>query len=169
MSQADALIRGPPRVRARWQREERAEVDHGTAKQCYHCQGLGHVQADCPTLRLSGAATSGRCYSCGQPGHLAVCRIFRLGIPPTVLTSHSAHVQPQARVLAAVLPLPVAATAVVVASVVDTQADRDQQRATNVADRTTSRETVKPKPSSATPAASSVTFPANVRLRTADL
>jgi cellular nucleic acid-binding protein len=39
-------------------------------KQCYHCQGLGHVQADCPTLRLSGA-TSGRCYSCGQPGHLA--------------------------------------------------------------------------------------------------
>ncbi|KAF2140084.1 uncharacterized protein K452DRAFT_310423 [Aplosporella prunicola CBS 121167] len=40
-------------------------------KQCYHCQGLGHVQADCPTLRLSGAGTSGRCYSCGQPGHLA--------------------------------------------------------------------------------------------------
>ncbi|KAI9728319.1 MAG: hypothetical protein M1834_007723 [Cirrosporium novae-zelandiae] len=39
-------------------------------KQCYHCQGLGHVQADCPTLRISGAA-SGRCYSCGQPGHLA--------------------------------------------------------------------------------------------------
>ncbi|KAJ6264394.1 hypothetical protein Dda_0540 [Drechslerella dactyloides] len=42
-----------------------------TAKQCYHCQGLGHVQADCPTLRINGAATSGRCYSCGQPGHLA--------------------------------------------------------------------------------------------------
>ena len=42
------------------------------AKQCYHCQGLGHVQADCPTLRLSGAGTSGRCYNCGQPGHLAV-------------------------------------------------------------------------------------------------
>ncbi|KAJ0349395.1 hypothetical protein COL154_002234 [Colletotrichum chrysophilum] len=41
------------------------------AKQCYHCQGLGHVQADCPTLRLSGAGTSGRCYNCGQPGHLA--------------------------------------------------------------------------------------------------
>ncbi|KHN95233.1 zinc knuckle domain containing protein [Metarhizium album ARSEF 1941] len=41
------------------------------AKQCYHCQGLGHVQADCPTLRLSGNATSGRCYNCGQPGHLA--------------------------------------------------------------------------------------------------
>ncbi|KAG7101266.1 DNA-binding protein HEXBP like [Verticillium longisporum] len=33
--------------------------------------GLGHVQADCPTLRLSGAGTSGRCYNCGQPGHLA--------------------------------------------------------------------------------------------------
>lgn len=41
------------------------------AKQCYHCQGLGHVQADCPTLRLSGAGTSGRCYNCGQQGHLA--------------------------------------------------------------------------------------------------
>ncbi|PKK46904.1 hypothetical protein CI102_9730 [Trichoderma harzianum] len=47
------------------------------AKQCYHCQGLGHVQADCPTLRLSGTATSGRCYNCGQPGHLAV----RLTLP----------------------------------------------------------------------------------------
>lgn len=42
------------------------------AKQCYHCQGLGHVQADCPTLRLSGGAAGGRCYSCGQMGHLAV-------------------------------------------------------------------------------------------------
>lgn len=41
------------------------------AKQCYHCQGLGHVQADCPTLRLNGG-TSGRCYNCNQPGHLAV-------------------------------------------------------------------------------------------------
>src|SRR5437899_2057962 len=29
------------------------------AKQCYHCQGLGHVQADCPTLRISGGATAG--------------------------------------------------------------------------------------------------------------
>ncbi|KAK1085513.1 gig suppressor [Friedmanniomyces endolithicus] len=35
------------------------------------CQGLGHVQADCPTLRLSGGAAGGRCYSCGQTGHLA--------------------------------------------------------------------------------------------------
>ncbi|KMU87821.1 DNA repair protein RAD51 [Coccidioides immitis H538.4] len=41
------------------------------AKQCYHCQGLGHVQADCPTLRLNGGATSGRCYNCNLPGHLA--------------------------------------------------------------------------------------------------
>jgi hypothetical protein len=46
-------------------------TDDATAKQCYHCQGLGHVQADCPTLRLSGAGTSGRCYSCGIAGHLA--------------------------------------------------------------------------------------------------
>jgi cellular nucleic acid-binding protein len=53
------------------------------AKQCYHCQGLGHVQADCPTLRLSGAGTSGRCYNCGQPGHLAVSApIAWLGDPP---------------------------------------------------------------------------------------
>ena len=43
------------------------------AKQCYHCQGLGHVQADCPTLRISGGAGNNRCYSCGQNGHLAVC------------------------------------------------------------------------------------------------
>lgn len=42
------------------------------AKQCYHCQGLGHVQADCPTLRLNGGAAGSRCYNCGQPGHLAV-------------------------------------------------------------------------------------------------
>lgn len=45
--------------------------NNSTAKQCYHCQGLGHVQADCPTLRLSGSGTSGRCYSCGLTGHLA--------------------------------------------------------------------------------------------------
>lgn len=48
-------------------------ADLRQGKQCYHCQGLGHVQADCPTLRISGAGTGGgRCYSCGQPGHLAV-------------------------------------------------------------------------------------------------
>ena len=23
------------------------------AKQCYHCQGIGHVQSDCPSLRLA--------------------------------------------------------------------------------------------------------------------
>ncbi|RAH84001.1 hypothetical protein BO86DRAFT_387450 [Aspergillus japonicus CBS 114.51] len=42
------------------------------SKQCYNCQGVGHVQADCPTLRLNNA--NGRCYNCGQPGHIAVCR-----------------------------------------------------------------------------------------------
>jgi hypothetical protein len=51
--------------------DEGQKTDNWTAKQCYHCQGLGHVQADCPTLRLSGAGTSGRCYSCGLAGHLA--------------------------------------------------------------------------------------------------
>ena len=47
-----------------------------SAKQCYHCQGLGHVQADCPTLRLNGGANGGgRCYNCNQPGHLAVSHL----------------------------------------------------------------------------------------------
>ncbi|EGS20206.1 uncharacterized protein CTHT_0047210 [Thermochaetoides thermophila DSM 1495] len=34
-------------------------------------RGLGHVQAECPTLRLGGAAAANRCYNCDQPGHLA--------------------------------------------------------------------------------------------------
>lgn len=50
--------------------ERGGNTDEIAAKQCYHCQGLGHVQADCPTLRISGAQ-GGRCYSCGQVGHLA--------------------------------------------------------------------------------------------------
>lgn len=55
------------------------------AKQCYHCQGLGHVQADCPTLRLSGAgAGGGRCYNCNQPGHLAVSRAS-VSVPPCLV------------------------------------------------------------------------------------
>lgn len=45
------------------------------AKQCYNCQGLGHVQADCPTLRLNGGS-NGRCYNCSQVGHLAVSPFF---------------------------------------------------------------------------------------------
>lgn len=71
----DALI--PARLR-----RSSATVRHFTVRTEYatytdsvyqhvDCQGLGHVQADCPTLRLSGAGTSGRCYSCGLAGHLA--------------------------------------------------------------------------------------------------
>ncbi|KAJ5180820.1 Zinc knuckle protein, partial [Penicillium capsulatum] len=56
-SPAAALILVPLRVRT-------------IPKQCYNCQGVGHVQADCPTLRLNGGA-NGRCYNCNQPGHLA--------------------------------------------------------------------------------------------------
>jgi cellular nucleic acid-binding protein len=68
----DAPIPAPPRVRhtSRYHRPYTLLIS-SPAKQCYHCQGLGHVQADCPTLRLSGAGTSGRCYSCGLTGHLA--------------------------------------------------------------------------------------------------
>ncbi|KAF2812955.1 uncharacterized protein BDZ99DRAFT_246591 [Mytilinidion resinicola] len=77
MSLMDAHTPARPRVRLPiTPRHTVPSLTHSTAKQCYHCQGLGHVQADCPTLRLSGAGTSGRCYSCGQPGHLAV-RIFQ--------------------------------------------------------------------------------------------
>ncbi|KAI9791711.1 MAG: hypothetical protein M1816_003521 [Peltula sp. TS41687] len=32
---------------------------------------MGHVQADCPTVRLTGAGPGGTCYNCGHPGHLA--------------------------------------------------------------------------------------------------
>jgi cellular nucleic acid-binding protein len=80
-SPTDARIPAPPRVRdsdspvldscALDAQQKEPWADEWTAKQCYHCQGLGHVQADCPTLRLSGAGTSGRCYSCGLAGHLA--------------------------------------------------------------------------------------------------
>lgn len=80
-SPTDARIPAPPRVRSIASRApHHTSLDPSSthipltpfsAKQCYHCQGLGHVQADCPTLRLSGAGTSGRCYSCGLAGHLA--------------------------------------------------------------------------------------------------
>lgn len=60
------------------------------AKQCYHCQGLGHVQADCPTLRLNGGASNGRCYSCGQVGHLAVSLP---GCPVICIVTHSLAAQ----------------------------------------------------------------------------
>src|SRR5438270_13809883 len=79
MSRTDARILGRRRVCASVSvctLQSTADI-HRTAKQCYHCQGLGHVQADCPTLRLSGAGASGRCYACGQPGHLAVSSPIR--------------------------------------------------------------------------------------------
>lgn len=74
MNQTGAHIHAPPTVSRYPHRDlQNGHADLRKAKQCYHCQGLGHVQADCPTLRISGAGTGGgRCYSCGQPGHLAV-------------------------------------------------------------------------------------------------
>ncbi|KAJ9502475.1 gig suppressor [Exophiala xenobiotica] len=48
------------------------QVMNPTSAQCLALRrGLGHVQADCPTLRISGGPAGGRCYSCGQVGHLA--------------------------------------------------------------------------------------------------
>lgn len=74
-SQATSRINVPCRARLRVSSNavvfiNRVLTEH-LAKQCYHCQGLGHVQADCPTLRITGASAGGRCYSCGQAGHLA--------------------------------------------------------------------------------------------------
>ncbi|KAI1318836.1 hypothetical protein EDD11_005682 [Mortierella claussenii] len=47
------------------------------SKQCYSCGGVGHIQADCPSIRIARNAggASGRCYNCGMFGHMArVCR-----------------------------------------------------------------------------------------------
>ncbi|KAI5306742.1 hypothetical protein KEM56_007368, partial [Ascosphaera pollenicola] len=50
-------------------------------KQCYHCQGVGHVQSDCPTLRLQGGAPGVNCYICNLPGHVARTCPRRSGAP----------------------------------------------------------------------------------------
>jgi len=71
MSRTSVLCQERPRV-SRTKNKKITYTDINEAKQCYHCQGLGHVQADCPTLRISGAGPQGgRCYSCSQVGHLA--------------------------------------------------------------------------------------------------
>ncbi|KAG0377595.1 hypothetical protein BGX24_005785, partial [Mortierella sp. AD032] len=47
------------------------------SKQCYSCGGVGHIQADCPSIRVARNAggAAGRCYNCGMFGHMArVCR-----------------------------------------------------------------------------------------------
>ena len=97
MNQMGAHILAQPTVSLCLHRFQDGCADQCEAKQCYHCQGLGHVQADCPTLRISGAGTGGgRCYSCGQPGHLAV-RTSASRIPSFSLTeSDSGLAQMQA-------------------------------------------------------------------------
>ena len=116
------------------------------AKQCYHCQGLGHVQADCPTLRLSGGSGGGRCYSCGQMGHLAV-RFCESRIKGDELTRSSATVQartPPHQQVAAAEDLQEEATAA--ASVVDLLVAIVQRLATSVVDQTTSLATARLRP-----------------------
>lgn len=131
-------------------------VDGIAAKQCYHCQGLGHVQADCPTLRLSGG-TSGHCYSCGRPGHLAVSLAS--------LSSGSNDHTDRGSATALHLASPVWVAAVLLWDVVASQRvevslpTTVQPCATSVVDPTTSPETVKLRHRSATRAESSVTSP----------
>ena len=129
-------------------------TDPPKGKQCYHCQGLGHVQADCPTLRISGAGTGGgRCYSCGQPGHLAVAtsasriRSFSL----TVIDSDLAQMQafnPDLHLLqVGELFLPVEdLPAVFVGALREELVVLALQHATSVADRTTTLVTARRKP-----------------------
>ncbi|THH17417.1 hypothetical protein EW146_g3384 [Bondarzewia mesenterica] len=39
---------------------------------CYSCGGVGHIQAECPSLRVQGG--NQKCYNCGRFGHIArVC------------------------------------------------------------------------------------------------
>ncbi|KAK4686447.1 hypothetical protein P7C73_g3681, partial [Tremellales sp. Uapishka_1] len=48
-------------------------------KQCYACGGVGHVKADCPSMRAAGfggapgfgGPLGQKCYTCGRPGHIA--------------------------------------------------------------------------------------------------
>ncbi|CAO3568539.1 unnamed protein product [Mortierella alpina] len=37
---------------------------------CFDASPVGHIQADCPTIRVSGNAET-RCYDCGMFGHIA--------------------------------------------------------------------------------------------------
>ena len=31
-------------------------------KQCFSCGGIGHIQSDCPTLRIQGQTSNQKCY-----------------------------------------------------------------------------------------------------------
>ncbi|KAH8927397.1 hypothetical protein BT69DRAFT_812266 [Atractiella rhizophila] len=43
-------------------------------KQCFNCGGTGHIQMECPSLKVSAgvpAAPGAKCFNCGRFGHLA--------------------------------------------------------------------------------------------------
>ncbi|KAF6226250.1 hypothetical protein HO133_009116 [Letharia lupina] len=115
--------------------------------------GLGHVQADCPTLRISGAGTGGgRCYSCGQPGHLAVrtpasrIRSFSLTVIDSDLAQMQAFNPDLHSVQVGELFLPVADSPAVFAEALrEVLVVHVLQHATSVVDQTTTLVTVRRK------------------------
>ena len=151
----DARILAQPMVsRGPHRAFQDGNADPYKGKQCYHCQGLGHVQADCPTLRISGAGTGGgRCYSCGQPGHLAVTppasrvRSFSLTVNDSDLAQMQAFNPDLHLLLVGELFLPVEDLPAVFAGAL-----REElvvlalQHATSVVDRTTTLVTARHKP-----------------------
>ena len=114
------------------------------AKQCYHCQGLGHVQADCPTLRLNGGVTSGRCYNCNQIGHLAVSSLH-LGAESVANLHFSETARPrECKAACGMLLLP--AEGLMHPSVVALRGILELRLVTNVVARIISLEIVRPRP-----------------------
>ncbi|KAF9651723.1 hypothetical protein BDM02DRAFT_3138475, partial [Thelephora ganbajun] len=68
-------------------------------KQCFSCGGIGHIQSDCPTLRIQGQTSNQKCYvgalaydvnGLSSPSHstaadLAISRACALSLVPEVV------------------------------------------------------------------------------------